>query len=179
MKKPTKKTLNSIDMIKIMESIPNDDTNFQYIDMKAGEEHYRLLTWIGGQVKGNIMELGTFRGHSALCLSKSGNKVFSYDVQDYISLNDKPENVTFSIMENGHKFIDDSFDLLFIDTMHDGIYEQQVLNHLRDIKWKGIVLMDDILLFDELSKLWEQIPEQKADWTDIGHHSGTGIIWFK
>ena len=63
--------------------------------------------------------------------------------------------------------------------MHDGIYEQEVLNQLREIKWKGIVLMDDIVLFDELSKLWEEIPEKKEDWTDIGHHSGTGIIWFK
>ena len=179
MKKPTKKTLNSIDMSKIMELIPDQDTNFQYIDMKAGEEHYRLLAWIGGQIKGNIMELGTFRGHSAVCLAKSGNEVFTFDVEDYISLEDKPKNVNFSIIENGHKCIDDSFDLLFIDTMHDGIYEQEVLNHLREIKWKGIVLMDDIVLFEDLSKLWGEIPEKKADWTDIGHHSGTGIIWFK
>ena len=45
MKKPTKKTLNSIDMIKIMESIPENDSNLQYIDDLAGEEHYRLLVW--------------------------------------------------------------------------------------------------------------------------------------
>lgn len=179
MKKPSKKTLNSIDMIKIMESIPNDDTNLQYIDEPAGIEHYRLLVWLGSQVKGKIMELGSLRGHSAFCLAQSENEVLSYDIEDYISLNYKPENVNFLIRENGHLLIDDSFDLLFIDTMHDGIYEQQVLNHLREIKWKGIVLMDDIVLFDELSKLWEEIPEQKADWTDIGHHSGTGIIWFK
>ena len=60
MKKPTKKTLNSIDMIKIMESIPENDSNLQYIDESAGEEHYRLLVWLGGQVKGKIMELGSF-----------------------------------------------------------------------------------------------------------------------
>ena len=39
--------------------------------------------------------------------------------------------------------------------------------------------MDDIILFPELAKLWDEIPERKADWTDIGHHSGTGIIWFE
>ena len=179
MKKPTKKTLNSIDMIKIMESIPENDSNLQYIDESAGEEHYRLLVWLGGQVKGKIMELGSLRGHSAFCLAQSGNEVLSYDIENQISLNYNPKNLNFYVSENGHLLIDDSFDLLFIDTMHDGIYEQQVLNHLREIKWKGIVLMDDILLFEELSKLWEEIPEQKADWTDIGHHSGTGIIWFK
>ena len=70
MKKPTKKALNSNDMIKIMESIPENDSNLQYIDKLAGEEHYRLLVWLGGQVKGKIMELGSLRGHSAFCLAK-------------------------------------------------------------------------------------------------------------
>lgn len=179
MKKPTKKTLNSIEMIKILESIPKDDSNFQYIDQPAGKEHYRLLLWLGSQVNGKIMELGSLRGHSAFCLAQSGNQVISYDIENQISLNYKPRNINFRISDKGHLLIDDSFDLIFIDTMHDGIYEREVLNHLREINWKGIVLMDDIVLFEELSKLWQEIQEQKADWTDIGHHSGTGIIWFK
>ena len=39
--------------------------------------------------------------------------------------------------------------------------------------------MDDIVLFPELAKLWSEIPERKEDWTDIGHHSGTGIVYFE
>lgn len=179
MKKPSKKILNSIEMSKILEFIPKDDTNLQYIDAPAGEEHYRLLTWIGGQVKGKIMELGTFRGHSAVCLGGSGNHVISYDVEDFRSLNFQPQTVDFYIDSHGFETITNAFKLLFIDTLHDGAYERQVLDHLRAIKWKGIVIMDDIVLFPELAKLWDEIPERKADWTDIGHHSGTGIIWFE
>lgn len=179
MKKPSKKTLNSIEMSKILEFIPKDDTNLQYIDAPAGQEHYRFLTWIGGQVKGKIMELGTFRGHSAVCLGGAGNKVLSFDIADYISLNYKPDNVDFQLSEAGHLFLNNDFKLLFIDTFHDGHYEREILDYLRIFKWKGIVIMDDIVLFPELAKLWDEIPERKADWTDIGHHSGTGIIWFE
>ena len=60
MKKPTKKTLNSIEMIKIMESIPKNDSNLQYIDEPAGKEHYRLLVWLGGQVKGNMSKMNLY-----------------------------------------------------------------------------------------------------------------------
>lgn len=179
MKKPSKKTLNSIEMSKILEFIPKDDTNLQYIDAPAGEEHYRLLCWFGNQIKGKIMELGTFRGHSAVCLGSGGCHVLSYDVEEYRSLNFQPQTVSFNIDSHGFERITDAFDLLFIDTLHEGEYERQVFDHLRKIKWKGIVIMDDIVLFPELAKLWDEIPERKADWTDIGHHSGTGIIWFE
>ena len=179
MKKPTKKTLNSIEMSKILEFIPKDDTNLQYIDAPAGQEHYRFLTWMGGQVKGKIMELGTFRGHSAVCLGGAGNKVVTYDIADHISLNFKPDNVEFKLGANGFENINKEYSLIFIDTLHDGKYEADVLNELREKEWKGIVIMDDIVLFPELAKLWDEIPERKADWTDIGHHSGTGIIWFE
>lgn len=179
MKKPTKKILNSIDMSKILEFIPKEDTNLQYIDMEAGKEHYRLLTWISGQVKGKIMELGTFRGHSAVCLANQGRHVLSFDVEQCRSLNFHPQGVDFYIDSHGFERITDDFELLFIDTMHDGYYERLVLDHLRLIKWKGIVIMDDIVIFPELAKLWDEIPERRADWTDIGHYSGTGIIWFE
>lgn len=179
MRKPTKKTLDSLDMTKVLEYIPKQDTNLQYIDAPAGQEHYRLLTWLGTQVKGNILELGTFRGHSAVCLANGGNNVLTFDVEDQISLNYKPENVTFALNDIGHTWVNDSIDLIFIDTLHDGIYEFEVLEYLRTIEWKGVVVMDDIILFPQLVKLWDTVKEKKADWTDIGHHSGTGIIWFK
>tara|TARA_R110000772_G_scaffold145504_1_gene255456 strand:- start:14513 stop:15058 length:546 start_codon:yes stop_codon:yes gene_type:complete len=178
LKKPTNKILDKIDMTSILENIPKSDTNLVYIDAPSGEEHYRLLAWLGSKVKGDILELGTFRGHSALCLAKDGLSVISFDIEDHLSITEKPENIFFEYAENGHHLINDSVDLVFIDTMHDGIYEAEVLNHLRSISWKGIVIMDDIVLFPELAKIWESIPEQKEDWTDIGHHSGTGIIYF-
>lgn len=179
MKKPSATVLNKIDMSKILDNIPDSDTNKIYIDQEAGKEHYRLLVWLGKQVKGRILELGTFRGHSALCLGMAGQDVLSYDVGNHLSINRVVSNISFFISEIGYKYTEHGVGLIFLDTLHDGIYEREVLDYLRSIKWKGILLMDDIVLFPELAKLWEEIPERKEDWTDIGHHSGTGVVFFE
>lgn len=179
MKKPTRKVLDKIDMSKILDNIPDSDTNKVYIDQEAGKEHYRLLVWLGNKVKGTILELGTFRGHSALCLAEGGQDVITCDIKDHLSINEKPKNIDFVLARLGHKLVNSSCDLIFLDTIHDGIYEREVLDHLRTMGWKGVLVMDDIVLFPELAKLWAEIPERKEDWTDIGHHSGTGVIWFE
>lgn len=179
MKKPRTKALDKIDMSKILDNIPDDDTNRVYIDAPSGKEHYRLLVWLGQKVKGRILELGTFRGHSALCLALGGHDVISYDIEDNLSILTQPYNVSFHLSYLGHKYVHDSVDLIFLDTLHDGIYEREVLDHLRSIKWKGILVMDDIILFPELAKLWSEIPERKEDWTNVGHHSGTGVVYFE
>lgn len=179
MKKPSLKTLNDLDMSSVLDFIPKSDTNLVYIDEVAGKEHYRLLTWLGKKVKGEIVELGTFRGHSAVCLSIGGVTVKTFDIQDHISLTKKPTNVDFVLSGDGHLSITDVTKVIFLDTMHDGTYERVVLDYLRSISWKGMLIMDDIVLFPELAKLWAEISERKEDWTDIGHHSGTGIVYFE
>lgn len=179
MKKPSNKTLDKIDMSSILSNIPETDTNLKYIDMPSGQDHYRLLVWLGKQVKGRIIDLGTFRGHSALCLGEGGQQVDSWDIENNLSINKRPKNVFFIIDIDGHKDVNEDYKLIFLDTLHDGIYEREVLDHLRSIKWKGILVMDDIVLFPELAKLWSEIPERKEDWTDVGHRSGTGVVYFE
>lgn len=179
MKKPAKKTLDNIDMRPVLDNIPDDDTNRKYIDAKAGQDHYRLLVWLGKKAKKTIVELGTFRGHSALCLGLNGARVISFDIQDQLSIIEEPDNVGFFINDNGQAFIDHSVDLVFLDTLHDGVFERKVLNRLRHIGWKGILVMDDIVEFPALADLWEEIPEKKQDWTSVGHYSGTGLIFFE
>lgn len=179
MKKPSNKTLDKIDMSSILSNIPETDTNLKYIDMPSGQEHYRLLVWLGKQVKGRILELGTFRGHSALCLGVGGQYVISCDVDDNLSIKSLPSNISIAFTDQGHLDFGANVDLIFLDTLHDGIYERKVLDYLRSIKWKGILVMDDIVLFPELAKLWVEIPERKEDWTDVGHHSGTGVVYFE
>ena len=178
MKKPTNKLLDKIDMSPILDNIPESDTNRMYIDESSGKEHYRLLTWLGSKVKGRILELGTFRGHSALCFGLNGMEVHSFDIENHLSIIEKPDNVHFHISELGYLIGNDT-KLIFLDTLHDGIYEAQVFEYLRKINWKGIIVMDDIILFPELANLWDEIPERKEDWSGIGHHSGTGIIFFE
>lgn len=179
MKKPTNLELDKLNMEVVLSNVPQNDTNFKYLNAPSGEEHYRLLSWLGAKVKDQIVELGTFRGHSALCLGTGGKQVHSWDIEDQLSIIQKPDNVHFHIDELGYLAVGEKTSLIFIDTMHDGVFEKQVLDYLRMIEWQGVVVMDDIILFPALADLWASIPEKKEDWSDVGHHSGTGVIFFE
>ncbi len=176
--KPTAETLNAIDMTFVARAILTQSADKRYIIMPAGQEHYRLLYWLASHFR-DALELGTYRGHSALAMAIGGADVYSFDIEDHRDVINVPDFLQFHIMQDAHLQIDNSFQLVFLDTYHDGTYERVVLNHLRDIKWKGILVMDDIHLNDEMKAVWSEITERKEDWTDIGHWSGTGIVFFE
>jgi len=167
MNKPTASELNAIDMASVSRAILTQSADKRYIIMPAGQEHYRLLYWFASHFS-YALELGTYRGHSALAMAIGGAKVHSVDIEDHKDVMVIPENLEFHIDENGHSFLNCiPCKLIFLDTYHDGTYERVVLNHLRDIKWKGILVMDDIHLNDEMKAVWSEITERKEDWTDI------------
>jgi predicted O-methyltransferase YrrM len=178
--KPTAAELNAIDMVPVKQAILTRSDDKKYITMGAGREHYRLLYWFGKTYAYYALELGTYRGHSALAIAMGGANVNSFDIESHLDILIVEEyDLYFHIKENGHLEINDKVKLVFLDTYHDGTYERVVLNHLRDIKWKGILVMDDIHLNDEMKAVWSEITERKEDWSDIGHWSGTGIVFFE
>jgi hypothetical protein len=66
-----------------------------------------------------------------------------------------------------------------LDTYHNGDFEQEFVDHLIKIKYKGLVMFDDIYLNYEMRKFWEGLKNEKFDLTEIGHFSGTGLVIFK
>ncbi len=183
MKKPTAQELDLINMRPVSDLVLTQSGDKKYIGMPAGKEHYRLLYWLGMRFDA-IMELGTFRGHSALALAVGQSKhysgfVHSYDIENHRDTVVVPDNLKFDIIQNAHQLLTPADQLIFLDTFHDGTYERVVLNHLREIKWKGVLVMDDIFLNREMREVWSEITERKEDWTDIGHWSGTGIVYFE
>jgi hypothetical protein len=50
---------------------------------------------------------------------------------------------------------------------------------LHDIKWNGLLLLDDINFNEPMNQFWNNISEEKYDITKIGHWSGTGLVNFK
>ena len=181
----TEAALNAIDMIPIQSAAFEDVHNF--ISMKAGVEHYRLLTHIAlhnNNIK--IIDLGTYKGWSALALAANpSNRVISYDIVDLFEKSDlqqKP-NITYKIKN----FLDDldeldgvSLIMLDIDP-HDGVQERQIIETLLARHFRGVVIMDDInnaQFFPELVTYFQSIPLRKENITHLGHHSGTGIIYF-
>jgi len=163
---------------------------------EAGIHHYKLLAYLSSKVSGTIVELGTHHGTGALAICyKPNNRVVSYDINKFFGLNKKPENLELrygDIMETD----DDGLELLlkseyiFLDTNHDGIFENKVFNYLKENNYKGLLVLDDIHWAPEMIEFWNNIDITKYDVTDIGHGDptdtrgpsgnipGTGIVDF-
>ncbi len=172
--------IKSIDLHELSCYITHEEAKGYFLE-EPGVEHYKLLAYLSTLFSGIIIsDIGTFRGASALALSyNKQNKVISYDIKNKRKLNGKPENIEFVVYKRG--FSKDIFysDFIFLDTLHDGVLEGEILNFLRKYKWRGILVLDDIHKFPPLKKLWDEIDLPKEDITSIGHHSGTGIVYFK
>ena len=69
---------------------------------------------------------------------------------------------------------------IFLDTDHDGIFENPFYDYLCNINWKGILLLDDIHSSSkQMDDFWERIKKEKHDISSLGHWSGTGLVYFK
>lgn len=175
LKKPTRNELNEIDMADIVDIVHSEMQPFVVND--AGKDHYRLLRYIGRNFMGSIYEVGTHRGASSTSLSEAVRKIITYDIQSWekcsISTNEyRVKNPLEDIKELSLA------GLIFYDTAHDGVVEREFMTALENNNFNGIVVLDDIYLNDEMKSFWNDIKQYKEDWTDVGHWSGTGVVYF-
>lgn len=167
----TNKELNSINI-----PFKNIDNYFHF---ESGREHYRLLMYISTLFyKQTLYDIGTYTGLSALALSCNKNiRVKSYDIRK--NSIKKKLNIKFIIgdvlKDGGLKYTP----FILLDTEHDGIFENEFYNHLIKISYKGLLMLDDIFLNDEMREFYYQIKQEKYDLTYKGHFTGTGLINFK
>ena len=153
--------------------------------LPAGQSEYRfyayMSTWFNNTT---ILDIGTRTGGSALALSYNPtNKVRSYDlVEQGASQGIKKDNIKWNIgdfMED--EDIDwDNVSIVMIDVdPHDGSQERVMMDWLREKGWKGILMHDEIGPgWPDIQLMWDEIPEEKFDVTEIAHMSGTGIVNF-
>lgn len=175
--------LDSIDMLKLSNHINLDEHKNYYLS-SSGKEHYRLLSYLSiNNFSENYLDIGTYKGLSALSLSTNKNsKVHTFNIKDELDIDIKPKNINFyidDILKEEYIDIILSSKLIFLDTLHDGIFERDFINHLSAINYKGALLLDDIHYFYGLKCVWEEINKEKYDITEIGHFSGTGLIYFE
>lgn len=178
--------IEKIDLKKFMKYAEWEPHFSQFLVYDVGKEHYKLLSYIVKNYLNKddlIIDIGTFIGLSALALSCNGNRVVSYDVKDNIP----DDKLTIKNIDNIEYIIGDCLDdkelllkskLIMLDIDHSGIEEEKILNMLRENNYKGIVIMDDINIFEPMKQLWDSIKEKKYELTKYGHWSGTGIILF-
>lgn len=174
--------LNKINMEQYCSNIPEDDYR-RYFCNPAGQDHYRLLTFISNYFNNKILlDIGTNKGTSAYALSlNKNNKVYSFDIENLVSLNVKPDNIEFIIDDCTKKQYENlikNCNFIFLDTFHDGIFEKKFVNHLKNLNWSGCLLLDDIHLNSEMIDFWNWIDAEKHDVSHVGHYSGTGLVIF-
>jgi hypothetical protein len=165
--------LNNINFVSRNINLRND------INKMPGEEHYRLLClmskWFDDT---HIYELGTYKGGSALCLAyNKSNYVISYDIDNVVEVQ-RQENIEFRLgdYKRDKQMLLSPF--IFIDTVHDGVWEKDMYEYLTINNYKGITVWDDINLNDDMKNFWNNVNREKYDISKFGHWSGTGVIVF-
>jgi predicted O-methyltransferase YrrM len=167
----------------------------EYVHLWPGE-HYRLLAALVRLLRPSlIVEIGTYRGHSALamlpelgpdarivtmdlvpwteipgCLLRAEDFQDGRLVQVIADVGDRQE------AERQADLIG-SADLLFVDAAKDGTLERRIVANLEAIGLKDgvVVVFDDIRVWNMLG-IWREISRPKLDVTSLGHYSGTGLI---
>ena len=179
-------SLSSIDF-DFRHSFINTEEPYSYIFGRSGKEHYRLLRKISDSFDGvQISDVGTNKGLSALSLSNGKNTVRSYDIvnrvdQRVLDISDDIgcEFIICNCLEDEeHRNYILSSDIIFLDTDHDGIFENQFYSFLVDNEFSGVLLLDDIHLNEPMQKFWDSLTQEKHDLTEFGHFTGTGMVLF-
>lgn len=149
---------------------------------KSGSEHYRLLSYISKLFENEtLIDIGTDNGCSAIALAQNNkNKVVTYDIVDRKEPNIiNLENIIFkleNVLLNVDNFKNTRF--VFLDANQDGVFELKVYELLKNIEFKGLFMIDDIYLNNNMVDFWKSIKNEKYDITIKGHNTGTGIVIF-
>ena len=179
----TNEQLDNIDLFPYSQRI-NSLEYQNYFMSKSGQEHYRLLAYISQKNNWvDILDVGTLKGCSALAFSVNmANKVRSFNVDNELDLNQLPSNAEFiidNVLNEKYRSVILGSKYIMLDTYHDGTFEKEFYDYLVSIDYKGYLLLDDIHLNFEMERFWGLIPKEKYDITNIGHSTGTGVVYFK
>jgi hypothetical protein len=178
-----KEELEAINLNLLASSIIEDEFKNYFLG-NYGEEHYKLLAWFASKFNDSlILDIGTYKGCSALALSYNlSNKVKSFDIRYGLrNIINYPSNIEFiidDILDEKYKSLILSSKFILLDTDHDGAFEYSLYNYLKVINYKGYLMIDDIKFNSSMEEFWTSIVEKKYDISHIGHHSGTGLVIF-
>ena len=188
-------TPEDVNKIKLdcFQDIMSGSEQYEYNEFfsDCGKEHYRLLAHLSTLFNNStLIDIGTHKGKSSLALSyNTSNTILSFDIVDCISnpkMKGSRKNINYYLenlweKETQEKWLDTILKspFIFLDVdPHNGTMEYDFFMFLKEIKYQGIVLCDDIWYFKEMrDNFWYKVPDEyKYDMSEYGHWSGTGII---
>ena len=129
------------------------------------DEHYKLLVYLVNTFNNSIIfNIGTEGNNIRALRSNPTNTVYSFTGDNISEI--KNEHMLHSA-------------IIFVDIEpHNGKKEYDLYVWLKENKYKGLFILDDIHYFKEMrDNCWHHIPtNEKYDLTKLGHWSGTGIV---
>jgi predicted O-methyltransferase YrrM len=168
----------------------------RYVNLWPGE-HYRLLAALAQTRKvGLAVDIGTWRGHSALALAEGADRVVTYDIIPWTEIPGSSclrssDFASGKVEQRIGDLTDPSFlasqmgtlmdaDLILVDGPKGGPdkdafeyrFTREVLTKMTDRQ--RVVVYDDIRQMP-MVQFWRDLPLAKLDATSLGHWSGTGI----
>ena len=161
----------------------NNEEYKNYFISPSSMEHYRLLTYLSNSISDSVfIDIGTFKGSSALALSSNKtNVVYSFNLSNELQLTELPNNIQFivgDIMDEQYRHIILNSKIILLDTFHDGTFEKLFYDYLKHINYNGLLILDDIKLNNEMINFWNSVDYDKDDISNIGHITGTGVVYF-
>jgi hypothetical protein len=178
---------------KDVENIKLNNTVEEY-KKSAGDENYKLFAYLANEItNGTIIDITTDKLSSGAFANNINNKVYMFDILNCISDNEKKnlwpnnnviysnENITDDTIRDKFKDLILNSSIISIDYHpHNGIFEYNFYQWLKENNYKGLLIFDDIHYFKEMrDNLWHKIPSsEKYDVTKFGHWSGTGLVVF-
>ncbi len=181
---PTIDQLNAIDLTGAARLVPQE---YHYFFLgKPGFAPYRLLAYFSTLFSGQtIVEVGVHNGWGSLALLDNRDvSLVGFDI-DLSTLDPRisdchAERADFC-QGLAHKIHPKSIlnaPFIHFDAQHDGIYEKIFFDFLADNDYKGLLLLDDIRQNDAMRTFWDSITLTKQDLTELGHETGTGLVYF-
>ena len=183
LKSLTNEFIDSFDLSHLEKLSINMQDNFLF---PSGNSPFKLYAYLSTLFNNKIiLDVGTEYGNSALSFSyNESNKVISYNIIEQGASSISKENITWKVMDfrNDDTIDYDNVEVICIDVdPHDGKQEVEMIQFLKDKKWSGILLLDDIHKDHQMDNFWNSLDfseDVKYDITPIGHSSGTGVILF-
>lgn len=183
--------VSAVDLTQCQEFLAWNPAYKEFLGKGPGEEHYKLLHYLAkkiseGKTGALISDVGTLYGSSAIALATAhpSVQVTTYDIANVIPNANGIKTIN-QISNIRRKYMSGQLDivsiaksdlvLLDIDP-HEGTEERKFVQLLKDNGFKGLLVVDDINLNQEMKDFWEWIPLRKVDVTHLGHWTGTGIV---
>lgn len=189
----SKAEIDGVDMSQALEYISWNPQSKEFLSKDSGEEHYKLLNFLAKQVAQTtksckVSDVGTLYGCSALSFAfgHPSVQVTTYDINNAVP--NSPNIKTIANVSNiTRKYMSGQLDipnivqsdivLLDIDP-HQGTEELKFYQRLKQHGFKGLLLVDDIMLNEGMKAFWSEVDLPKYDITKYGHWTGTGIVVF-